>query len=812
VDIENVSLTEVIAAARTRHASLVPESAGYLLLGVMRAVGGRPVRIVPSQVMLNTEGVVTLIGPREPLRASEAAAIMVTILGDLLDVSQGKATALRAVIEAPEPKMDRVFTGVTKALIPINRAAAKRALARLARETVRAKERGQLRPEDLHEAPVERVAASEPAPAASWDALRTDIEIVTPTPAPPRPRIAMTLTGESKRPERLEEIPQVVVEPEPSDEPAEVPEATEVDGVVAVEVDEAPASNPVMEPPATPESQLEPSATPFAVTPLAELSAAAISEDPDEAARSELADDESAGEAKECASRGDETTSEAEPQDAIASETALAERLAHGTVVVDCREAGQVERLLEGFGADGDDAVDEAVQSLERLVEPTPMPGIVTGARRRATLSIEDDAFRSRRAPTRIARPSRKEPAARKPVRTLAGVAAAGQNPPATEDKKPVSMPRRGPCSTRDRELPFAPLVETPSMGVACGPRDHALPFAPLGSTSASVSPASTSTPGQPAPAGGDATSATPPSACVESSSESAPAVERLSVELSDSLAPQVETIAARQADASDANDTEPDDAVLSLSPPMVAVDERLTPDVRSMRDSKRPGRGRRQVALAAFGFALSVIVAVAVVGLRRPELRAAIEDRVRALTRPEPATGSSGVCLAELRLKDLPRPHEVLLRLGDAPATAVLPTGVRLELVAIAADRLPERLVLGPDAAWTEGLEGPELWLEVALERQEGAHWPAAPAGDVGGVGPRGRVHVAASGSPAEIWLVVGAGAESERVIEIPCGEGATLLALNPDDPREQRRLHIAPRLLETAAEAGGADISLRP
>src|SRR5690606_5984182 len=155
-------------------------------------------------------------------------------------VSQGKATALRAVIEAPEPKMDRVFTGVTKALIPINRAAAKRALARLARETVRAKERGQLRPEDLHEPPVERAPASEPTQGASWDALRTDIEIVTPTPAAPRPRIAVTPTLHGARPEPREAspIPPPVSEPERSDE-------TEVDAVVAVEVEAAPSRDPM---------------------------------------------------------------------------------------------------------------------------------------------------------------------------------------------------------------------------------------------------------------------------------------------------------------------------------------------------------------------------------------------------------------------------------------------------------------------------------------------------------------------------------------------------------------------------------------
>ncbi len=67
----------------------------------------------------------------------------------------GLAAAARP--RGDEQDVDQVVGDIEAALIPVNRAAAKRALARLARETLRAKELGKLRKKpSLPPAPVRR--------------------------------------------------------------------------------------------------------------------------------------------------------------------------------------------------------------------------------------------------------------------------------------------------------------------------------------------------------------------------------------------------------------------------------------------------------------------------------------------------------------------------------------------------------------------------------------------------------------------------------------------------------------------------------
>jgi hypothetical protein len=146
VQIETVSLLEVIAAARARQASLVPESAGYVVLALGRAMAGVPMSLDLEQILLTTEGAVSLEGPRKAVSPGLAVANLRKLMVELLDLSNGSSSVLRTLAErnAPEPSLESFFASVAKALIPINRAAAKRALARLARETVKAFEAGTL--------------------------------------------------------------------------------------------------------------------------------------------------------------------------------------------------------------------------------------------------------------------------------------------------------------------------------------------------------------------------------------------------------------------------------------------------------------------------------------------------------------------------------------------------------------------------------------------------------------------------------------------------------------------------------------------
>ncbi|HHH12218.1 MAG TPA: hypothetical protein ENK23_09140, partial [Sorangium sp.] len=170
---DSVSLIEVLAAARRQHASLVVESSGYLLLAISRGMGGLAVDVDPAAMMLRTDGALTLTGPRARCAAEDAAHTLRQLAQRLLDVSIGKSTGLRAAIRPPEDgrnPLNGLITGVTKALIPLNRSAAKRALARLARETIRAKKRGQLRAEDIQREAEEIAAACARGPAVQTSA------------------------------------------------------------------------------------------------------------------------------------------------------------------------------------------------------------------------------------------------------------------------------------------------------------------------------------------------------------------------------------------------------------------------------------------------------------------------------------------------------------------------------------------------------------------------------------------------------------------------------------------------------------------
>ncbi len=142
-----VTLEDVLVAASIRAASLVPETSGYLTLAVADATSRLPLGIEDRAVLLTTEGTVT-IARRGPMLAAEAAgAAMRDVLARLLAVSAGTMPGLASAAR-PRAESDRGVEGVVveleAALIPVNRAAARRALARLARETTRAREMGKI--------------------------------------------------------------------------------------------------------------------------------------------------------------------------------------------------------------------------------------------------------------------------------------------------------------------------------------------------------------------------------------------------------------------------------------------------------------------------------------------------------------------------------------------------------------------------------------------------------------------------------------------------------------------------------------------
>ncbi len=137
-----VTLLEVVSAARLRVASLAAESAGYILLAVADQVAVAPRRVSLSGVDLGDEGKVRL-STGEPISEPAAEAELRALLEQLLQVASSSTPALgRVARQVDLSGLAGLVRELEAALIPVNRAAAQRALARLARETTRAIERG----------------------------------------------------------------------------------------------------------------------------------------------------------------------------------------------------------------------------------------------------------------------------------------------------------------------------------------------------------------------------------------------------------------------------------------------------------------------------------------------------------------------------------------------------------------------------------------------------------------------------------------------------------------------------------------------
>jgi hypothetical protein len=142
-----VTLDEVLAAASARAASLVPETSGYLALAIGDATARLPFRVRDRAVQLTTEGTVTVARGKESVNDVEAAFVLRDILARLLSVSMGTMRGLANAARArgnDEVPVDELLREIEAALIPVNRTAARRALGRLARETIKAKEAGAL--------------------------------------------------------------------------------------------------------------------------------------------------------------------------------------------------------------------------------------------------------------------------------------------------------------------------------------------------------------------------------------------------------------------------------------------------------------------------------------------------------------------------------------------------------------------------------------------------------------------------------------------------------------------------------------------
>jgi hypothetical protein len=133
-----ITLEDVFAMLGTKRVPLAPELAGYLALEIAEGADGQGGDVDPRSVFIAEEGTVALVKRRDPPTGDPEGSIRV-ILGRLLEASGSRTPALTAAARRKATGNLRALSEeLEAALIPVNRAAGRRALARLAREVKRA--------------------------------------------------------------------------------------------------------------------------------------------------------------------------------------------------------------------------------------------------------------------------------------------------------------------------------------------------------------------------------------------------------------------------------------------------------------------------------------------------------------------------------------------------------------------------------------------------------------------------------------------------------------------------------------------------
>jgi hypothetical protein len=193
----SVTLLEVMAAAQARRAPLVAELAGYLVLGAADQSAGAPRRIRAADVVLAEDGAVRVVGAGNACASDAAEESLRSLLGELMQVASSATPALfRTTQRSAGAGVDALIGELETALIPVNRAAARRALSRLHRETARALESGYVDAPAFEaqrsEAPSAALAAQEAVPPEHVDpgcqeSLPGFEPVAAPEPVEPEP-------------------------------------------------------------------------------------------------------------------------------------------------------------------------------------------------------------------------------------------------------------------------------------------------------------------------------------------------------------------------------------------------------------------------------------------------------------------------------------------------------------------------------------------------------------------------------------------------------------------------------------------------
>lgn len=202
----SVTLLEVWRAARARAVPFSGESAGFLALALCEEVQGAPRHLELRDVALAADGSVRVVSGG----AVDAARVEVelrALLARLLEVASSPGPALFRAAGRAEPRgLAALDVELRQALIPFNRAAARRALLRLYRETERAVANQQLGalPDQGDSSTLLRVSPPPPPARERTPAPAVSEPSPSPSTASPLPAVLLELAaGDLTRPESV---------------------------------------------------------------------------------------------------------------------------------------------------------------------------------------------------------------------------------------------------------------------------------------------------------------------------------------------------------------------------------------------------------------------------------------------------------------------------------------------------------------------------------------------------------------------------------------------------------------------------------
>lgn len=179
----SVSLEEIMHAAQARLVTLSCETAGHVMLSAVERFADLAGRVDRHGVTVSEAGDVQMV-VGSSASPEDAERSVRRLLGELLASVPGSRPALQRIATSDVRGMPRFVAELEAALIPLNRAAARRALSRLHRDVARARSAGKLTaPSPLPE-PSTTVVQVPPQATPVVESLAVE---ATPEESPPAP-------------------------------------------------------------------------------------------------------------------------------------------------------------------------------------------------------------------------------------------------------------------------------------------------------------------------------------------------------------------------------------------------------------------------------------------------------------------------------------------------------------------------------------------------------------------------------------------------------------------------------------------------